>query len=79
MRYLKMKNRIFLIPELIFFVSGLYCANNLSKYDLKNAPVTLETTIKIIVIICLISISFSISEILKGFINWIQKSKQEQN
>ena len=71
MIYLKMKTRLFLIPELIFFESGLYAANILSKIDLLNgAIIPLPMIVKIIVVMSLLSISYNLSEIIKAAIKW---------
>ena len=68
--YLKIMKKVFLVPELIFFGSGLYTANILSNNDLQNAPIIVVIIAKAIVIIEFISISNNFSEIIKYFIKW---------
>jgi len=69
--YLKMNRNIFFIPELIFFGSGLYAAKILSKIDLVNgATIPVAIIVKIIVIICLLSIAYNLSAIIKNGVKW---------
>ena len=69
--YDNMKNRIFLIPELIFFISGLYGASILSNIDLlKGASIPDVNIVKPAIIMSLLSIAYNSSEMIKSSVKW---------
>ena len=65
-RYRTTKDRLFFIPEFIFFGSGLYAANIFSKITLLNgAKIPVAIKVKITVMIILMSIAFNLVDIVR--------------
>ena len=75
-RYLKVKTRVFFIPEVIFVISGSYLENIFSKITLLNgAKIPVAMIVQIIVIMILMSIAFNFVDISKMARQWWRSLK----